>query len=344
MRGTAAPSISEHDEACRRTAGRAPGRSQAGPHPLGGSVDVLVDRGVVMMPASALMILASFLFATMSVCVKLASELYDTGEIVFYRGLVGATALALITWRRGGTLRTPFPAMHFWRSLSGVIALSLWFYSIGNLPLATAMTLNYMSSVWMALFLIGGAVMLGTSRVDGRLIAAVLLGFGGVACILRPTIEQNQLWHGLIGLLSGMIAATAYMQVTAMGRVGEPVYRIVFYFSLGGMLLGALASVWTGFHAHTWRGAALLLAVGVLATAAQMLMTRAYGTGKLLVNASLQYLGIAFSFGYGVLLFNDKLTLLSLLGMALIVSSGLAATLLRSKSAPSDTSSTFSES
>ena len=31
------------------------------------------------------------------------------------------------------------------------------------------MTLNYLSSVWMALFLIGGAVMLGTSRVDGRL-------------------------------------------------------------------------------------------------------------------------------------------------------------------------------
>ena len=42
-----------------------------------------------------------------------------------------------------------------------MIALCLWFYAIGNLPLATAMTLNYMSSVWMALFLIGGAVHAG---------------------------------------------------------------------------------------------------------------------------------------------------------------------------------------
>jgi drug/metabolite transporter (DMT)-like permease len=277
------------------------------------------------------MILASFLFATMSVCVKLASELYATGEIVFYRGMVGALTLAIVTWRQGGTLRTPVPAMHFWRSLSGVLALGLWFYAIGNLPLATAMTLNYMSSVWMALFLIGGAVMLGTSRVDGRLIATVLLGFAGVALILRPTIEENQLWHGLIGLLSGMISATAYLQVTALGRAGEPVYRIVFYFSLGGAMLGALSTLWTGFQPHTWRGAALLLAVGVLATAAQMLMTRAYSTGKMLVNASLQYLGIAFSFGYGVLLFNDKATWMSLLGMGFIVCSGLAATLLRSK-------------
>ena len=60
----------------------------------------------------------------------------------------------------------------------------------------------------------------------------MLLGFAGVALILRPTIEQDQLWHGLIGLLSGMIAATAYLQVTALGRAGEPEYRIVFYFSL----------------------------------------------------------------------------------------------------------------
>jgi len=289
------------------------------------------------MTAPVLIILASFLFATMSVCVKLASELYGTGEIVFYRGMVGALTLALLTWRQGGTLRTSVPSMHFWRSLSGVLALGLWFYAIGNLPLATAMTLNYMSSVWMALFLIGGAVMLGTSRVDGRLIATVLLGFVGVGLILRPTIEENQLWHGLIGLLSGMIAATAYLQVTALGRAGEPVYRIVFYFSLGGAMLGALSTLWTGFHAHTWRGAALLLAVGVLATAAQMLMTRAYSTGKMLVNASLQYLGIAFSFGYGVLLFNDKITWMALLGMLFIVCSGLAATLLRSKTAFADT-------
>ena len=291
------------------------------------------------MSAPMLMILASFLFATMSVCVKLASELYATGEIVFYRGMVGALTLAILTWRQGGTLRTTVPSMHFWRSLSGVLALGLWFYAIGNLPLATAMTLNYMSSVWMALFLIGGAVMLGTSRVDGRLIATVLLGFAGVALILRPTIEENQLWHGLIGLLSGMIAATAYLQVTALGRAGEPVYRIVFYFSLGGMLLGALSTMWTGFHGHSWRGAGLLLAVGVLATVAQMMMTRAYSTGKMLVNASLQYLGIAFSFVYGVLLFNDKITWMALLGMLFIVCSGLAATLLRSKTAFVDTAS-----
>ena len=101
------------------------------------------------------MVLASLLFATMGVCVKLASAHYATGEIVFYRGLVGLAMMSVVARWQGGSLRTAVPAMHFWRSLSGVSALCLWFYAIGNLPLATAMTLNYMSSVWMALFLVG---------------------------------------------------------------------------------------------------------------------------------------------------------------------------------------------
>ena len=229
------------------------------------------------------------------------------------------------------------PATHFWRSLSGVIAMFLWFYALGNLPVATAMTLNYMSSVWMALFLLGGAVMLGGSRVDGRLIFTVLLGFAGVALILRPTIEHDQLWHGLMGLLSGMISATAYLQVTALARAGEPDIRIVFYFSLGGAVFGSLTTLWSGVHGHSLKGAALLLAVGLLATAAQLMMTRAYSTGRTLVNASLQYLGIAFSFGYGVLLFDDRVTGMALAGMLLIVGAGLSATQLRSRSGPADT-------
>jgi drug/metabolite transporter (DMT)-like permease len=275
------------------------------------------------------MICASFLFATMSVCVKLASSQYSAGEIVFYRGLTGVGLVWLFSRHIGGSLRTPVPAMHFWRSLTGVLALCLWFYAIGKLPLATAMTLNYMSSVWMALFLVGGAVMLGSARVDYRLIVTVLLGFGGVALILRPTIEQDQLWHGLVGLLSGMIAATAYLQVTALGRAGEPDYRVVFYFSVASIVTGALTMLWTGASAHTWRGAGLLLAVGALAAVAQLLMTRAYGTGRVLVNASLQYLGIAYAFAYGVLLFDDPVTPMALGGMVLIVGAGLAASLLR---------------
>jgi len=203
------------------------------------------------MSAPWLMVGASLLFATMGVCVKLASATYSAGEIVFYRGLVGALVITGLSRWRGGSLRTSVPAMHFWRSAVGVGSLMLWFYAIGGLPLATAMTLNYMSSVWMALFLIGGAVLLGSARVDGRLVAAVLVGFAGVALVLRPTIDDRQLWHGVAGLVSGMLAALAYLQVTALGRAGEPESRIVFYFSLGSVVAGA-ATMGSPLTAMAW--------------------------------------------------------------------------------------------
>ena len=76
-----------------------------------------------------------------------------------------------------------------------------------------------------------------------------------------------------------MLAALAYLQVTALGRAGEPGLRIVFYFSLGGVVAGALWMLVQGVSGHTPRGLALLLAIGVLATTAQMMMTRAYRIG-----------------------------------------------------------------
>jgi drug/metabolite transporter (DMT)-like permease len=281
------------------------------------------------VPAPLLIACASLLFAVMGVCVKFASAQYSAGEIVFYRALVGMALMGGLLRAGGGTWRTAVPAMHFWRSLSGVVALCLWFYAIGQLPLATAMTLNYTSSVWMALFLVGGSVLFGAARIDGRLIAAVLAGFLGVALILRPTIDQQQLWYGLAGLMSGLLAATAYLQVTALGRAGEPETRIVFYFSLGGVVAGAALTLMAGGPSeHSLRGLALLLAIGTLASAAQLMMTRAYSIGHTMSNAVLQYLGIVFSFVFGVWLFDDPVTLAAVAGMVLIVAAGLTATLL----------------
>ena len=283
------------------------------------------------------MVTASLLFALMGACVKLASAQYGAGEIVLYRSLVGLVLMTVVLRWRGISWRTRVPAMHFWRSLCGATALCMWFYAIGGLPLATAMTLNYMSSVWIALFLIGGAVLLAPARggsgfIDHRLVAAVMAGFAGVALVLRPTIEQEQLWHGVVGLGSGLIAATAYLQVTALGRIGEPGERVVLYFSITGTVFGGvIALISGGLHGHTLQGAALLLAIGLLATSAQWMITRAYGTGATLGIAALQYLGIVFSFLLGMLVFGEQLTVMSAAGVVLIISAGVAATLLRER-------------
>jgi S-adenosylmethionine uptake transporter len=283
------------------------------------------------------MILGAFSFATMGVGLKVASGSFNTFELVLYRGVVGVLVMGWVLRAHGTPLRTAVPLMHAWRSVVGGVSLVAWFYAIAHLPLATAMTLNYTSGVWVSAFILGGALLYGKAQRQGLLMSTVLLGFGGVILMLRPTIDQNQLFAGLIGLLSGVSAALAYIQVTALGKLGEPVERTVFFFALGGVLTGAVGLLWTGFTPWadiTWQAAAWIVPIGLTASLGQWCMTRAYSHGHTLVVASLQYLGIVFAALYSLLLFGDDIALIGWLGMGLIVASGVAATFLRERELP----------
>ena len=226
-----------------------------------------------------------------------------------------------------------------------MVSLGTWFYAITQLPLATAVTLNYMSSVWIAALLVAGSLWAWRQAAQGQrpslqlpLVLTVLVGFAGVVLMLRPSIEQTpqQLWGGALGLLSGLTAAMAYLQVTHLSRMGEPESRTVFYFALGSALAGGAVSLLIGYSPWPgWHGL-WLLPIGVLAALGQLCMTRAYGNARsakgTLVVASLQYSGIVFAALYSVLLFDDHIPTLGWLGMALIVGSGILATVLRARS------------
>jgi S-adenosylmethionine uptake transporter len=227
--------------------------------------------------------------------------------------------------------------MHAWRSAIGVFSMGAWFYAINHLPLATAMTLNYMSGVWVAAFVVGGAMLYGKTSGQGPLMATVLAGFAGVVMMLRPTLDQNQLFAGLVGLLSGMGASMAYLQVTALGKIGEPEGRTVFYFSVGTTLTGLAGMTYSGFTpwaAVSWQAAAWLIPIGVLASLGQWCMTRAFSRGATLLVANLQYAGIVFAAFYSLWLFGDNIDPIAWVGMAVIIGSGVAATILRTRALP----------
>lgn len=291
------------------------------------------------------MVLAAFLFASMGVCVKFASGHFNAAELVFYRGLIGTAILWALARSQQVRVATRYPGMHAWRSLIGVVSLGSWFYAIAHLPLATAMTLNYMSSVWIAAFLIGGALLMWRPSgaqprppLQAPLVLTVLTGFVGVILMLRPSIGDHQGFAGMVGLLSGLTAAFAYMQVVALSRLGEPETRTVFYFAVGSAVAGGVAMLFTGMS--DWPGwpALWLLPIGLLAAGGQLCMTRAYSRAGsqrgTLVVANLQYSGIVFAAIYSVVLFGDAIPLIGWVGMVLIVGSGIVATVLRARAAP----------
>lgn len=266
------------------------------------------------------MLVAGFLFACMGIFVKLGAHYFSHIELVFYRCFIGLLMVYLIVRQRGGSLSTPHWRGHLWRGISGSIALMLFFYCITVLPLATAVTLNYTSPLFLTVLV----MLVFKERFHVPLIAAIALGFVGMVLLLHPTLERNQLLPGLLGLISGFFAGIAMLNVRELGRSGEPEWRIVFYFSLIASAVSGVAMLAGTLHAITLQSLPVLLGLGVSATLAQLALTRAYSTGKTLVVGSLSFSAVVFASLFGILLWDETLPLSGWLGMALIIVSGVA--------------------
>ena len=89
------------------------------------------------------------------------------------------------------------------------------------------------------------------------------------------------------------------------------------------------ASLFSGWHGHTLAGLGSLLAVGLLATLAQLMLTRAYATGRMLLSmAACSTWGLR-----GPICMASCCSMtrspFALLGMGLIALAGIAAVRLR---------------
>ena len=174
------------------------------------------------------MLVAALGFAIMGVLVKVGAQKFSAAELVFYRSLFGLISIWLFIIMQKLPLATPYIGKHMSRSLVGFASLVLFFYAIAHLPLATAITLNYTSPLFLAVFM---PLMLH-EKPRKILLLALVIGFIGVSLLLKPTISQDSWFAGLLGLFSGIGAALAYVHVKQLGQLNEPDWRTVFYFTL----------------------------------------------------------------------------------------------------------------
>lgn len=268
------------------------------------------------------MLAASLLFALMGVCVKLGAARFDATQMAFFRGLVSLLLVYAGMRLAGRSALTPHWRTHIVRSLAGFISLLCYFIAIARIPLATAVTLNYTSPLFMALLV----AFWQREPVGRRLSFTLLCGFLGVILLLRPNWQSELLWGNLAGLGSGLVSSVAYLHVRKLGEMGEPAWRTVFWFSLV-TTLGSLpwAGTLVSLQAIDAQGGWLLLGIGGLGALAQLCMTQAYKAGRTLVIANLAYTTVLFSASLAWWLWGESLPWPALLGMGLIVLSGVVA-------------------
>jgi drug/metabolite transporter (DMT)-like permease len=268
-------------------------------------------RGALLMLASGL------LFSAMGALVKHLSVQLPNEMVVFFRSAMGL--LALLPWvlHRGiSQLKTKNLRGHLGRGLAGVTAMYCYFYAIAHLPLAEAVLLNYSTPLFIPFI---AALWLG-EQVSMRLWAAIGVGFVGIVLILKPGLGMFTP-VSLIGLASGMFGALAMVSIRRLSKT-EPTLRIVFYFSAVCTAVSAVPLLWRWQTPDPalWT---LLILMGVLASLAQLLLTRAYSHAPAAQVGPFTYSTVVFAAAIGWIFWGEIPDLLSFGGTALVCLAGI---------------------
>lgn len=256
------------------------------------------------------------MFASMGAVIKTLAEELTTPMIVFTRNLAGLVILApWLLRRRGPGLRTRNPGLLLLRALAGLGAMYCFFYAIGHIALGQAVLLKMTAPLFLPLI----ALLWLRERAAAQVLAAVGLGFAGVALILRPGVSGLDP-VALVALAGGALAALAKVSVRRLARE-EPGTRIVFYFALIATTVSALPALlaWQTPSPLAWM---LIAAIGLLATVGQLLMTRAYWAAPAPFVGPFTYATVPFATLYGWLFWGEVLDALTLLGTAVVVAAG----------------------
>ena len=275
--------------------------------------------------ASIWMIVAASFFSLAALFVKYASSYYSVYEIIMYRSLIGVLVCGFLLWKTKTTLATAHPWGHLFRCLIGTLSITLGAYTVSIIPISIAQTLSYTGPLWFCLLLSITYLRQG-KPINYWTLAMVFVGFIGVCLMMRPEAIARFSLLGLItGILAGATAGTADFMIRRLSEQKEPKERIVFYFTLLGTLLGAIATTLDQWHGHTLRSATFVFGVGIFATLAQLSLTAAWTYGAPLLNAVFAFSAIPVSVFLGLFFLGESLDTTTALGITIIFFAGCLA-------------------
>ena len=266
-----------------------------------------------------LMIAAVGMFVIMDAAAKYLARWYPVPLIVWARYAANLALLLAFFASRGELryLRTSRPGLQFARGLLLALATLLFFTSLSVLPLADANAIGFV----MPLFVAALAVPMLGERLEMARLLAILAGLVGALIIVRP---GSDLFTPYALLPLGMALCNAFYQILTRKIAGlePPQTSLVWGAIVGAVLLSFAAPfVWTSPQAFSH--GALILIIGVLASLGHFLLIKAYDYAGAGLLAPYTYSALVWAVLLGWLVFGDFPDSWSLVGMGVIVLSGL---------------------
>jgi drug/metabolite transporter (DMT)-like permease len=292
-----------------------------------------MDRGILFM------LLASLSFAAMGGFAKVVSQILPPVEVTFFRNIFGVLLVGLSIWKTplqqtGGKF-----LLLIFRGSMGFMALLAYFYIMAHIPLGEAVTYNKTSPIFVAIF----AYIFLKEKLQPSALLAIVVGFVGIVLVAQPE-GGNFDKYDILGIFSGIGAALAYTSIRELRKYYDTRAIVMSFMGVGTlaplvlMLLTPYVNVSQDFD---WMFATFVMpegivwlyvtAVGLFATISQLLMTKAYELTKAGIVGTISYSNIVFAVVIGVMLGDPIPNIWTILGIILVITSGLMVALAKEK-------------
>lgn len=257
------------------------------------------------------MFLSTLFFAAANVFVKQVSHL-PVMEIVFFRCLLGVAFCFVGLRKTGGDWKGSNRALLLLRGLFGTTALYAFFLTVKNIPLASAMTIQYLSPIFTTLI----AIFLLKEPIKYLQIVFYALAFTGVLLIEQFDARVSPLFLA-VGTISAFCSGMAYNLVRNL-RGREHPLTVVLHFQLTGLIAGLIFCLFEWKTPEGWDWLSLIM-IGITSQLGQIFLTKALQNEKAASVAIVNYTGLVYGLGAGWLLFGEAQPRESILGMLLVI-------------------------
>jgi drug/metabolite transporter (DMT)-like permease len=233
-------------------------------------------------------------------------------ETVLFRFTV-ATAYCLIGLRRAKAVPIGSNRLYLLLiGLFGTTALFFFFLTLQEMPLASAMTIQYLSPIFTTII----AIFVLSEKVKTAQWFFYAIAFAGVLVIEQFDARISLFYLGL-GIVSAFCSGVAYNLVRSLRGKEHPL-TVVLHFQLVGMIAGAVSLffVWETPKGWDW---VFLFLVGVFSQLGQIFLTNALQREAVAGVAIINYTGLIYALVIGWFIFGEVQGLMSLAGMMLVV-------------------------
>ena len=260
------------------------------------------------------MAISAVSFSIMDILVKIMSDYYPIGEIVFFRGLFGVIPILFIIPkdRYKNLFQIKKLKLHLARALIGTLGMLWIFLAVKFLPIAEAITITFAAPVFATIF---SMIILKESVKIFRWVA-IIIGLVGVIIILKPGTELFTLYSILpllFCLCFGIIAVIIKKLSTT-----EPDFLIATYFTLSIIFFGFI-SLFFNFKMPMLKDILSLILIGIAGSAGNIFLTMSLRKGSISTVTPIKYLSLIIATFAGILIFDEIPYFTTYLGAVFII-------------------------